>query len=70
MKKHKIIKYVVTDIIYDTDDTTNLPKELTIKVLKDIGDDCDKLEIISEEISNITGFLHKGFVVNPKINCK
>jgi hypothetical protein len=57
-------EYLVTDIIYDTDgEVLDLPKELKINV----PDDEDAVEYISDEISNITGFCHKGFATTPEI---
>jgi len=57
--------YIVTDIKYDTDgEELDLPKELTITVP---ADEEDVEEYISDEISNITGFCHKGFTTNPEI---
>lgn len=57
-------KYIVTDIKYDTDgQKVKLPKEMEIIV----PDDEDAVEYISDEISNITGFCHKGFATTPEI---
>jgi len=63
------MKYLVTDIIYDTDgEDINLPEELEIEVPEDIEDGYEINEFISDEISNITGFCHKGFVTSPEID--
>lgn len=61
------MKYLVTDIIYDTDgEDINLPNEIEINVPDGInGDEAD--EYISDKICEITGFCHKGFSVTPKI---
>ena len=62
--------YEVTNIEYDTedtDDTSGLPLSLKIEVDESL-DDYDKIEFISDEISNITGFCHKGFSTDPSID--
>ena len=66
-------EYIITDIIYDIDDendvnTDDLPQTLTIHVPNYIGDDYEIDEYISDEISNITGFTHKGYSVTPELN--
>lgn len=59
--------YTVTDIIYDTDgEVLDLPKTLTITVPANVEFD-EVEEYISDEISNQTGFCHKGFSVTPEI---
>lgn len=59
-------KYKVTDIKYDTDgEEIDLPKELEIEVPFETEDEI--IDYISDEISNITGFCHKGFSIT-KIN--
>lgn len=51
---------LVHNIKYDTDgDDINLPKNLTTKVEADDEDDLE--EVISNFISNETGFCHFGF---------
>ena len=56
------MKYKVTNIKYDTKDTSDLPKEIYVNI-----DDSEELEdydideIISDAISDTTGFCHKGF---------
>lgn len=58
-------KYKVTDIKYDTDgEEIDLPKELEIEVATEFEIEDDLLDYISDEISNITGFCHKGFKIN------
>ena len=61
-------KFVITDIKYDTDGkkVKGLPKELNIDIPDYIEDD-DIDGYISDEISNITGYCHFGFVTNPEI---
>ena len=60
-------KYAITDIEYDTDDENltkedlDLPKELVIEVSDEYETDDEIEEYVSDEISNITGFCHKGF---------
>lgn len=64
--------FEVTDIIYDADggDVSDLPKKLTIVIPDDIdiNDEYTVNEYISDEISNITGFCHKGFSTFPELN--
>lgn len=56
------MKYIVTNIDYDTDNVdVDLPKELFIHVDSTGLDNNEIVEIISNEISNITGFCHFGF---------
>ena len=63
------MEYKVTDIEYDTDgEEIDLPKELSINVPDDLEEDYDKVEFISDEISNITGFCHKGFSTIPTLS--
>jgi len=61
-------KFVVKGIEYDTDDEEidDLPETLTITVPEDIEDD-DVEEYLSDEISNITGFCHKGFTIEGEV---
>lgn len=59
------MNYTVTDIIYDTDgEDVDLPSELVINVPNDITDEQEIDDYISDEISSITGFCHKGFTLN------
>ena len=61
-------KYKVTDIKYDTDgEEIDLPKELEIEVPTEFEIEDDLFDYISDEISNITGFCHGGFLIT-KIN--
>tara|TARA_R110000772_G_C13310268_1_gene440065 strand:+ start:12726 stop:13031 length:306 start_codon:yes stop_codon:yes gene_type:complete len=56
------MKYIVTNIKYDTDgEDIDLPQKLIINTPKNICDDDDIEEYISDDISNQTGFCHKGF---------
>lgn len=62
------VKYKVTDIKYDTDgEDVSLPTELYIEVPFDLEDGYEIEEYISDEISNQTGFCHKGFTTSPEI---
>ena len=68
-KKMETGKYIITDIEYDTDAKTKkgLPKELTIVIPDYVENTYEDIEYyISEEISNITGFSHKGFATTPE----
>ena len=57
------MKILVTDIEWDVDDEedmVDLPSELTLETNEDLhGDELE--EWISDEISNETGFCHRGF---------
>jgi len=58
------MKKTVYNIEYDTDgEAVELPTELEIEVPNDITDEEDIEEYLSDEISNITGFCHKGFLI-------
>jgi hypothetical protein len=60
-------KYVVYNIKYDTDGVkVKLPKKLEIDVPDDITEQEDIEQILSDEISNITGFCHFGFLKMKK----
>jgi hypothetical protein len=62
------MNYKVTDIEYDTDgENVSLPKELNIEVPANLEDGQEIEEFISDEISNQTGFCHKGFTTSPEI---
>ena len=55
-------KYKVNGIQYDTDgEDIELPKELEIEVSNYITNQDMIEELLSNEISNITGFCHSGF---------
>jgi hypothetical protein len=57
-------KFIVYNIKYDTDGAKiNLPKKLEIEVSDNITDMEDIEQILSDEISNITGFCHFGFLI-------
>ena len=57
-------KYTVYDIEYDTDGAkVDLPKRLEIEVPDDVTDREEIEETLSDEISNITGFCHFGFLI-------
>ena len=67
MAKKKNV-YLVTDIDYDKDGArVKLPKELSINVPDDLRTYDEIEQYISDEISNITGFCHKGFCTTPEI---
>ena len=56
------MKYKVTNIKYDTKDTSDLPKEIYVNIDdSEYLEDYDIDEIISDVISDTTGFCHKGF---------
>ena len=56
------MKYIISNIEYDTDgEDINLPEELEIDVPNELKDADEIDDFISDEISNITGFCHKGF---------
>ena len=62
------MKYTVTGIKYDTDgEDVDLPETLEIEVPEDVTEPEEIDEYISEEISNVTGFCHKGFSTTPEI---
>ena len=64
------MKYLITNIKYDTDGVKiNLPKKMEIEVPEKIqAEGYEEIEyFISEEISNRTGFCHKGFATTPEI---
>lgn len=61
--------YTITNIKYDTDGATiKLPKTMTITIPDDVEKTYEDVEhYISEEISNKTGYCHKGFATTPQI---
>jgi hypothetical protein len=61
--------YVVYNIKYDTDgEDIKLPDKLEIDIPNDITDIEDIEQILSDEISNITGFCHFGFMIEGEEN--
>ena len=62
-------KYTVTDIDWDKDGAkVKLPKEIKITIPDDVEKTYEDVDqYISDEISNITGFCHKGFATTPEI---
>ncbi len=54
------MRYEITGIDYDTTDATDLPTTIYVDVDEELSAD-DKIDIISDKISNITGFCHSGF---------
>ncbi len=62
------MKYTITNIKYDTDGhKVKLPKKMVIKVPDDLETYEEIEDYISDEISNRTGFCHKGFATTPEI---
>jgi hypothetical protein len=58
------MKKTVYSIEYDTDEeAVELPAELEIEVPNDITEEEDIEEYLSDEISNVTGFCHLGFLI-------
>ncbi len=61
-------KYKVENIKYDTDgEDIELPEVLEITIDDSITDQEDIEQILSDEISNITGFCHFGFSIVGKL---
>jgi hypothetical protein len=59
--------YKVVNIEYDTDgENVDLPKEFTFSIPSNLDGE-DKLEMVSEMITEETGFCHLGFNTIPKI---
>ena len=78
LKKKEVTEdkvFKVKDIEWDTEDSTgegpeglDLPTSLTVSVPKEhLGSYEDTEEFISDFISNVTGFTHKGYRTNPDI---
>jgi hypothetical protein len=64
------MKFEVTEIEYDVDeqeDLEGLPTSLEIVVPDELSLYEDIEQFISDEISNKTGFCHKGFSTTPEI---
>jgi hypothetical protein len=62
-------KYTVYNIEYDTDgEDVDLPEKLEINVPDHITESEDIEQILSDEISNITGFCHFGFLIEGEEN--
>lgn len=60
--------YTITNIEWDTDGgKPKLPKELKVTVPNDLESYEEIEEFISDEISNMTGYCHKGFVTTLEI---
>lgn len=73
-KPSSIMIYTITEIQYVTNDPEDvegnllgLPQELFIEVDDNMGSR-DRLEYLSEEVSNRTGFCHCGFTITPEID--
>ena len=60
-------KYIVIISEYDTDGlSVNLPHELEIEVPDNMTEPQEIEDFISDEISNMTGYCHKGFTYEVK----
>jgi hypothetical protein len=58
------MKKTVYNIEYDTDgEAVELPTELEIEVPDDLTAQEDIEDYLSDEISNVTGYCHKGFLI-------
>jgi hypothetical protein len=56
---------LVTNVKYDTDgEKVDLPSTLEIKIPVDLDEDI--YEFVSDKISELTGFCHKGFSMDKK----
>ena len=68
IKTNKDMKtFQVTNIDYCVDgeiDINELPETLTIKIPDSLNNESEITDYISNEISNITGFLNNGFSIN------
>lgn len=60
------VKVVVSDIEYDTDALVGLPEEIELFLDPKLSW-VEAQELVSDEISNITGFCHKGFACTPEL---
>ena len=62
------MKYLITNIKFDTDGEyiDDLPETLEINVPNNITDEDEIDEYLSDKISDITGWCHKGFCANVK----
>jgi hypothetical protein len=57
---------LVTNVKYDTDgEKVDLPSTLEIKIPVDLDEE-EIDEFVSDKISEITGFCHKGFSMDKK----
>lgn len=58
------MKKTAYNISYDTDgEAVELPSELEIEVPDDLTEQEDIEDYLSDEISNVTGYCHKGFLI-------
>ena len=62
------MKYLITNIKFDTDGEYiyDLPETLEINVPNNITDEDEIDEYLSDKISDITGWCHKGFCAEVK----
>lgn len=62
------MKYIITDISWDTDgEDVDLPEEMEIDVPDDLNSYEEIEEYISDKLSEETGFCHLGFSTTPEI---
>jgi hypothetical protein len=62
------MKKTVYNISYDTDgEAVELPSELEIEVPDDLTEQEDIEDYLSDEISNVTGYCHKGFLIKGEL---
>ena len=62
------MKYIVSNIEYDTDgENVDLPGQIEIEVPDEIKEYGEIEQYVSDAISDITGFCHKGFSTTPEI---
>ena len=63
------MRYTITNIIWDTSEpfASSLENEMVIDVPDNITEPDEIEEYISDEISDRSGFCHKGFATTPEI---
>jgi hypothetical protein len=66
------MKYLVNNIKWDTDgEDVDLPTEIIVELdaeTEEHRDNYEKIELISDYITNETGFCHKGFSTEPPLD--
>ena len=61
------MKYKVSNIKWDLEgENIDIPTEMVVEVDPNL-DNYEKMEYISDKITEQTGFCHKGFTTNPPI---
>jgi hypothetical protein len=60
-------KYIVSNIEWDGEGSEELPTEVEMNV-PDLEDDYEKVEWISDRLSNRFGYCHKGFSTTPELS--